>query len=120
MQAQIGGTTRAACIGWSFGAIVALCASSRPEASVESYVGIAPPVSVGAELAMPSIPDEFEGETRRMIVCGDQDSFSRPDDVHRLASHIGATVNVVPGAGHFFEERQRELCVLVVEFATRS
>lgn len=111
--------TAIACVGWSFGSLVALAgAVAHPD--VTAYVGIAPPVVMSHEIDLPALPpaerlDVWQG--RALAVCGTEDPFCRPNALARWIEAIpGARMQVFDGEDHFFSTARVELAATVADF----
>jgi alpha/beta superfamily hydrolase len=104
--------------GFSFGARVGLEVGVK-DARVGALIGIGTPVSVAER----GYDFSFLGECRKpvLFVHGERDEFG---DVARL-KEIAATmppeararVEVIPGAGHFFDEQLDELVSVIRDWA---
>jgi alpha/beta superfamily hydrolase len=97
--------------GFSFGGAVAIRAAK--DASARLLVSVAPAVSL-IDVSDSELPD-----CPWLIVQGDADELVDPKTVLRWASRLvpAPEVKVLPGVGHFFHGRLRELQSLVVDFA---
>ena len=97
--------------GFSFGGAVAIRAAE--EARARLLVTVAPAVSLidVNDATMPDCP--------WLIVQGDADELVDPKAVLRWAARLvpAPEVKLLPGVGHFFHGRLRELQSLVVDFA---
>jgi alpha/beta superfamily hydrolase len=97
--------------GFSFGGAVAFRAAAR--AGAQLLVTVAPAVRLIAvnDIKVPDCP--------WLIVQGDMDELVDPAAVLHWAAQLqpAPTVKVLPGVGHFFHGRLRELATLVVDFA---
>ena len=99
--------------GFSFGGAVAFRAAAL--AAARLLVTVAPAVRL-IDVEAVSVPD-----CPWLIVQGDVDELVEPQAVLAWAGQLrpAPTVDVMPGVGHFFHGRLRELQSLVVEFAQR-
>jgi alpha/beta superfamily hydrolase len=97
--------------GFSFGGAVALRAAAR--ADTQFLVTVAPAVRL-IDVSNTKTPDY-----PWLIVQGDVDELVEPAAVLQWAAALtpAPTVKVMPGVGHFFHGRLRELATLVVDFA---
>jgi alpha/beta superfamily hydrolase len=115
---QIDGPTFLA--GWSFGAHVALREAIDDE-RVAALALVGMPL---LDTALPPLPDPDRlGAYRRpvLLLAGDADQFCPEAELRNLAEELGdATVEVVPGADHYFPKREREAGRIVAEFAVRA
>jgi len=97
--------------GFSFGAAIAVRASA--EARARQLVTVAPAVTLVNlnDIKMPDCP--------WLIVQGGDDELVDANTVLAWAAHLAPapTVKLLPGVGHFFHGRLRELSAVVVEFA---
>ncbi|HEX8161464.1 MAG TPA: alpha/beta fold hydrolase [Pyrinomonadaceae bacterium] len=104
--------------GFSFGARVGLEVGTR-DARVRALVGIGTPVSIAAR----DYDFSFLSECRKpvLFVHGDRDEFGDVATLEEIAAAIPAEararVEVIPGAGHFFDEQLDELTRVVREWA---
>jgi len=106
--------------GWSFGSLVGLhaaCADSR----VESYVAVAPPVSTGPRMDLPTNPTPERlavWRARVLAICGTRDDFCKPKDLEKWARHVSpkASVKILEGADHYFYGSLDELGEAVASF----
>ena len=105
--------------GFSFGARVGLEVGTR-DARVGYLVGVGTPVSI-AERAYDF---SFVRECRKplLFVHGDRDEFGTVADLRALAAEAPpeahARAEVVPGAGHFFDEQLEDLRRAVAQWTT--
>lgn len=97
--------------GFSFGGAVALRAAER--AGAKLLVTVAPAVRL-IDVSNTKTPD-----CPWLIVQGDMDELVEPAAVLEWAAQLrpAPTVKVMPGVGHFFHGRLRELATLVLDFA---
>lgn len=97
--------------GFSFGGAVALRAAER--AAPQLLVTVAPAVR------LIDVSDTKTPDCPWLIVQGDMDELVEPDAVLQWAAQLNPapTVKVMPGVGHFFHGRLRELAALVLDFA---
>lgn len=104
--------------GFSFGARVGLEVGTR-DARVRALVGIGTPVSIAER----GYDFTFLKECRKpvLFVHGDRDEFGDVATLRALAATIPAQararVEVIPGAGHFFDDQLDELVRVVREWA---
>jgi alpha/beta superfamily hydrolase len=96
--------------GFSFGGAVALRAARRADAAL--LVTVAPAVRL-IDVGNSALP-----ECPWLLVQGDADDVVEPQGVLSWAAqqHPQPTVSVLPGVGHFFHGRLRELQSVVVDF----
>jgi hypothetical protein len=124
-KALIGGTGTKplAVVGWSFGALVGLAAAVA-DTRVETYVAVAPPVSVRAEMDLPALPPRERLATwrgRALVICGSEDGFCTPSDVKQWAEAIpSAEIRIVEGEDHLFSGSPSSLAEEVATFVARS
>jgi uncharacterized protein len=99
--------------GFSFGGYVALRLALRQ--TTARLITVAPAIQ-HFDVKGLSVPD-----CPWLIVQGDVDELVEPQAVLAWAGQLrpAPTVEVMPGVGHFFHGRLRELQSLVVEFAQR-
>jgi pimeloyl-ACP methyl ester carboxylesterase len=57
---------------------------------------------------------EFIGPVQ--IVAAENDELCTPEETEELTRQLGATLQVIPGAGHQFIRNRREVANLVVPF----
>ncbi|MEP6623220.1 MAG: alpha/beta fold hydrolase [Acidimicrobiia bacterium] len=98
-------------VGWSFGGDVAL---SVHDSAIAGWIGIAPPLRFAADL------DEFVADPRpKLLILAEHDEVRAPADVLADAESWAAlTVEVVPGASHFFIGRTDRLATLARSWLT--
>lgn len=101
----------AALVGWSFGALVALRAACA-EPAVGHWLGIAPVTRQVADvpIAGPIPPDVRACRARRTVIVGEHEQFYPVADAPLLDP---AEVILVPGADHFFFDRDADVAELV-------
>jgi hypothetical protein len=96
--------------GFSFGGAVAIRAA--PRAGARLLVTVAPAIRLVDvnDIKLPDYP--------WLIVQGDSDELVDPASVLQWAAQLvpAPSVKVLPGVGHFFHGRLRELATLVVDF----
>ncbi len=99
-------------VGWSFGAWVAL-RHALADPSIAALVLIGFPIASRATSVVRTLPElgELEGVSMPVLfVAGDGDRFCPVEEMRSLAGWIpDAESLVLPGTGHFFEKREREL-----------
>ncbi|MCA1630170.1 MAG: alpha/beta hydrolase [Acidobacteria bacterium] len=106
--------------GFSFGARVGLEVGTR-DARVSALVGIGTPVSIAER----GYDFSFLRECRKpvLFVHGERDEFGDVATLRSLAATIPAEarvrVEVVPGAGHFFDQQLDEMSRVIREWAER-
>jgi alpha/beta superfamily hydrolase len=110
--------------GWSFGSLVGLHAAVA-DARVESYVAVAPPVSTGPRMDLPTLPTPerlAEWRARVLAICGTKDDFCKPKDLERWAHDVSANaeVKILEGADHYFYGHLDELGESVATFISGS
>jgi uncharacterized protein len=105
--------------GWSFGAHVALRACLDDD-RVAGLALVAIPLT-GADPNLPAMPgpDRLRAYGRPvLLVSGSDDPYSPPDELRAQAGLMPkATVEIVPGASHFFSKREKEAASLIGRFA---
>ena len=116
--------TPLAVAGWSFGSLVALHAAVADE-RVESYVAVAPPISTGPRMDLPTnpTPERLAGWRARVLaICGTRDQFCKPKDLERWARNLSPTaqVKIFEGADHYFYGVIDQLGEAVAEFIARD
>lgn len=106
--------------GWSFGAHVALREAIDDE-RVEALALVGLPT---VDSTLPPLPggDRLKAYPRPvLLLSGAADQYSPEADLRSLAGDLGnATLEVVPGADHYFGRREREAGRIVAEFAERA
>lgn len=112
---------RVALVGWSLGALVALY-HGLDDPRVTDWIGIAapsramPPQWPAQPLA--AVPIGLEAwQVHRSIVVGEHEQFFPADDAGAFVPH---DVRIVPGADHFFFDRDDEVSQLVLDLLARS
>jgi hypothetical protein len=97
--------------GFSFGGAVAVRAASRAGAKFLATVAPAVTLIDVSDIKVPDCP--------WLIVQGDADELVNPQSVVAWAARLtpAPQVELLPGVGHFFHGRLRELTSLVVDFA---
>jgi uncharacterized protein len=99
------------CIGFSFGADVAL---SMTDGAIAAWVAIAPPLHFAADGGAAVGRDPRP----KLVVLAQHDTFRAADEVAALAaSWVDARVEIVGGASHFFVGRADRVVELVAGFA---
>jgi uncharacterized protein len=105
--------------GWSFGAHVAL-RSCLDDDRVDGLALVGMPLA-GNDPALPPLPDpdvmrSFDRPV--LLLAGEADQYCPAPELRALeASFPNATVEVVPGADHYFARREREAGAIVGAFA---
>jgi len=105
--------------GFSFGARVGLEVGTR-DARVQFLVGVGTPVS----MAERDYDFSFLAECRKplLLVHGERDEFGDVGVLRALAARLPpearARVEVIPGAGHFFDDQLEDLRRVVAAWAT--
>src|SRR5947208_14353865 len=110
--------------GWSFGSLVGLhaaCADTR----VETYVAVAPPISTGPRMDLPTNPTPERlaaWRARVLAICGTRDQFCKPQDLEKWAHEVSpaAELKTFDGADHYFYGVLDELGEAVAEFIARD
>ena len=104
--------------GFSFGARVGLEVGTR-DARVGYLIGVGTPVSIPEREYDFSFLDECRKPL--LLVQGDRDEFGSVPDLRALAARLPAEsrarVEVIPGAGHFFDEQLEDLRRAVAAWA---
>src|SRR5215213_5568720 len=104
--------------GFSFGARVGLEVGTH-DPRVRFLVGIGTPVSIGER----DYDFSFLAECRKplLLVHGEHDEFGSLEDLRALASRIPeqarVRIEVIPGAGHFFDDQLEDLRRRIAEWA---
>lgn len=111
-----------AIVGWSFGALVGLTAAAT-DMRVSAFAGVAPPLTVGAGIQIPSVPSADllrRWNARVFLTCGTNDPFCSPADLRAWATErfARADVRVFEGQDHFFSTARDELSDAVACFIT--
>src|SRR5918997_5819319 len=107
--------------GFSFGARVGLETGTRDE-RVRALVGVGKPVSIPER----EYDFSFLEECRKplLFVHGDRDEFGAVEDLRALAARVPsearARVQVIEGAGHFFDDQLEELTRVVRAWAEQT
>jgi len=109
--------------GWSFGSLVGLHAACG-DARIESYVAVAPPVSTGPRMDLPTNPTSERlaaWRARVLAICGTNDQFCEPKDLERWAREVSPTAEtkILEGADHYFYGVLEELGETVASFIAR-
>ena len=96
--------------GFSFGARVGLEVGTR-DARVRFLVGVGTPVSIPEREYDFSVLDQCRKPL--LLVHGERDEFGSVADLRALAARLPAEarprVEVIPGAGHFFDQQLEDL-----------
>jgi alpha/beta superfamily hydrolase len=105
--------------GYSFGSMMVALAAADGAVPVDALALVA--LVVRWEEWEPGTLDglaRFEGPV--LAVCGEADDLAPPESVERTLARLGLDFRlvVVPGTGHFFEHRQREVGEKVAAFFT--
>lgn len=104
--------------GFSFGARVGLEVGTF-DGRVGFLVGIGTPVSIKER----DYDFSFVAECRKplLLVHGERDEFGSVEDLRSLAARVPAEararVEIIPGAGHFFDEQLEELRGVIARWA---
>lgn len=98
--------------GYSFGSAVALRAMG--DANVQALVCVSVP-TVATDLQPPA------GNCPVLFVSGDQDEYSDPAELHRVAGEMGerAAVVIMPGVDHFWWGADERLTATVGDFLAK-
>jgi alpha/beta superfamily hydrolase len=102
--------------GYSFGSVMAALACGGP-VPVEALALIAFPVDWPDRL--PEIAERLGAYRGPVLaVCGEEDDIAPPEPLERLLAALGVDfrMEVLPAAGHLFEESRKEVGRLVAEF----
>ena len=127
VRAAIGRIRRAAAgyvfvSGWSFGANVALREALDDE-RVAALALVAPPMGE-SRTNLPDLPgpDELGGFGRPvLLIAGEADPICPAGELKELDLQLPrATVEVIPGADHYFSRREGEVGRMVAQFAEES
>jgi alpha/beta superfamily hydrolase len=105
-------------VGWSFGASVAL-RHALTDDRVDGLVLLGLPLgeSRGRMPALPGPGSLERFETPVLLVSGDDDAISPVDALNDLAARLPkAWTLVVPGGGHYFSRREREVAERIGEW----
>jgi alpha/beta superfamily hydrolase len=109
-------------VGWSFGASVAL-RHSLADDRVAALVLVGLPLGESSGL-LPAIsgPGGLERfRTPVLLVAGDDDEICPVDSLRNVASRLPrAWTLVVPGGGHYFSRREREIAERIGEWVDRA
>jgi hypothetical protein len=106
--------------GFSFGARVGLEVGTL-DARVRYLVGVGTPVSIPER----EYDFSFLSDCRKplLLVHGGRDEFGSVPDLRALAARLPeearVRVEIIPGAGHFFDEQLEDLRRAVADWATR-
>ncbi len=104
--------------GFSFGARVGLEVGSKDE-HVRFLVGVGTPVSIPEREYDFSFLDECRKPL--LLVHGDRDEFGTVSDLRALAARLPpeaqVRVQIIPGAGHFFDDQLEDLRRAVAAWA---
>lgn len=104
--------------GFSFGARVGLEVGTH-DARVNFLIGIGTPVSIAER----DYDFSFLSECRKplLLVHGERDEFGSVSDLRALASRppseAQVRIEIIPGAGHFFDDQLEELRRVIAEWA---
>lgn len=104
-----GDARQVAVVGYSFGAAVAL---SAEVSDLAALVAVSAPT-----MALPSSLPSFPYPV--LLVSGDEDEYSDPDDLTEFAQAAGAELTFVAGADHFWWGCEKELREIVAAFLGR-
>ncbi len=102
--------------GYSFGSIMSAMACAGP-VPVDALALVALPAHWEDEL--PAAFDSLRAYRGPVLaVCGEEDDIAPPGPLERLLTDMGLDfrLEVLPGAGHFFEESRKEVGRLVAGF----
>lgn len=91
--------------GFSFGAAKALEACTQTAAEVRAIVALGLPARAEGRTYVYPFLDRLSSP--KLFLSGDQDQFSRPDDLQAIVDHAcpPKELVLVPGADHFFTSR---------------
>ena len=109
-----------AVVGWSFGALVGLAAAVADDRTT-AYAGIAPPVTVQHNTALPPLPPAERLASwggRVLAVCGTKDDFCRTGDLKEWAQRVSpeADIRIYEGEDHFFSVDKSAMAADVAAF----
>ena len=91
-------------MGWSFGGDVALCVA---DPVIDAWFAIAPPLRFGDDLRA----NAFDPRPKHLALA-EHDEFRPPSEVRaEVADWSATTVEIVPGASHFFVGRTDRLAL---------
>ena len=112
LAARVDATTPLLLAGWSFGADMAL---STDDGRAVAWLAVAPPLHFATD------PDVVGRDVRpKHLVLAQRDQVRSPDDVRGAIAHWTATtVDVVPGADHFFVGRTDRVVAAARDFVAR-
>jgi alpha/beta superfamily hydrolase len=106
--------------GWSFGASVAL-RSCLDDDQVDGLALLGMPLA-GNDPALPPVPDPdrlHRFGLPVLLLAGSEDQYCPEAELKALGTTFPhATVQVLPGADHYFARREREAGAIVAAFAT--
>jgi alpha/beta superfamily hydrolase len=108
--------------GWSFGANVALRTALMDD-RIQALALVGFPLGE-TSVRLPPVPDpdQLAAYDRPVLfVAGDADEYCPVPALRQLAGAFpDATVEIVPGTGHYFSKREREAAALIGGFAERA
>jgi uncharacterized protein len=112
LATRIPATRAVVLAGWSFGADMAL---STVDPRVHAWLAIAPPLHYAAD------PGVVGGDPRpKHLVLAERDQVRAPDDIRAAtAAWTATTVEVIPGADHFFLGRTDRVVTAARDFIAR-
>lgn len=97
--------------GYSFGAWV--------NAGILNQRNLLPAVLVSPPINLFSF--DFQGLQGKvgLIVCGDRDPYCPTEMIKAVAANLSCRLDIIPGADHFFQFREKDLAACINDFAAR-
>jgi alpha/beta superfamily hydrolase len=107
-------------VGWSFGANVAV-REALDDPRVDALVLVGTPLAADRLPNLPPLPsaDALAAYKRPvLLLSGERDAFSPPGELRILGRKLpDASVQILPGADHYFAKRERDAAAIVAGFA---
>jgi uncharacterized protein len=107
-------------VGWSFGANVAI-REAVEDLRVDALVMTGTPLAADRLPNLPALPaaEVLAGYQRPvLLLSGERDAFSPPGELRILGRKLpDASVEILPGADHYFARRERDAAAIVAGFA---